>query len=507
MTISNTSYTHLIYDHELMLYPYAPLGILHNQGQWPSSKYNISIVTSASIENLNIIEWLAYHQMLGIDHIYMYCTDSDPTDLYRKIMAFTFGQKPFITFLHYRFSKSKTQLYFHFIRNYLHETKWYIQLENVDFIYINENQSLSNFINSFTNVNAIYFNMVLYNNKEADTFTNNSTFFEQNTPIDYPFIYTKLMVKSQSCPYQFIFNHLSNRFDHHIDDNQLMLSSCNVLRQDMKQYYKIFPEHALQLMNSTTQDEIIKTAYIAHLCDINSIQKDIKNFPVLPTDHHFQDNSEPFIASRNDDDKCVEQNKHSPILQLYNPNKYWQKNKKKMWKNSIFPSFSSELSLLSSLKPCRQSSIAFKNKTTEESAYILANGQLKGVAQSVTQQESNPWWEIDLQENHIIINIYLFNSIDPHTSNMKHFTIESSEDHEIWTVRHRKTNNDLFGGVDGSYYKWLHPLGIKARWIRIIVPGDNQIFSMDQIRILGMEFQKNSFHKKNNIFKDQYSQR
>ncbi|MDI2113427.1 discoidin domain-containing protein [Commensalibacter nepenthis] len=505
--MSNTFYTNLIYEHELMLYPYAPLGILHNQGQWPSPKYNVSIISFASIEDLNIIEWLTYHQILGVDHIYLYCTDDDPTDLYRKIIAFTLGKHPFITFQHYRFSQSKNQIYFHFIHNYIHETTWYIHLENIDFLYINEKQSLSDFIKSFKNISAIHFNMVLYTNKEPNAAINISTIFEQNSPIDYPSIYTKLMVKSQSCPYQYIFRHLDKKFNHHIEDDKLVISSCNVLHQEMKEYYEDFPEKALQFMSSTTQDEITKTAYVAHFCTIHNDQKDVKNFSLLHTNNHIQNNSEPVTAPKHDDDGYSERNTHSLMLQFYNPNKYWQKNKKNISKNTILPLPPSDMLLLSSKKPCQQSSVAFKNKTTEEFAYVLTNGQLKGVTQSMTQQEKNPWWEIDLQDDHIIKNIYLFNGIDPYASNMKHFIIETSEDHDIWTTRHRKVTNDLFGGVDGSYYQWLHPLGVKARWIRIMVPGNNQIFSLDQIRILGLKCPKSSYFKKNNLFKDQYSQR
>lgn len=473
--MSHISYKHFIYDHELTLYPYAPLGLLHNNGEWPESKYNLSIIASASIENLNIIEWISYHQALGIDHIYLYCTDNDPTDLYRLIMSFTLGKKPFITFHHYRFSNTNTQLYFHFIRNYLHETAWYINLDVVDYLYIHEKQSVPAFLNSFVNINAVYFNMVLYNGNDAKELNNKQTIFQKNIPLDYPCIFTKLMIRSRSCPYQYIFENLDKKIDHHIQIETLTDHSCNVLHQNMRIYYENFPSSAIEYINYYTQEQILSTAYIAHFCKSNDTQENLKNLSALYANN----------------DISAAYNNHNPaiILQNFTPEQYWQKTQKKVWQQSFLPTLTTSLSVISENKPCQQSS-APTNNTTQELAGNLIRQQLRGITQTITQPQTDPWWEIDLQEPFIIKNIRLFNGLDPNIKNMKSFIIESSEDHEIWIKRHQNTNKNLFGGVDGSYYNWMHPLGIKARWIRITVPGDNQIFSLDQIQILGVEYKQ-----------------
>lgn len=470
--MSNISYKHFIYDHELMLYPYAPLGLLHNQGEWPVPKYNLSIVVSASSKDLNIIEWVCYHQALGVQHIYLYCTDDDPTDLYRQIIPFTLGKKPFITFHHYRFSKSNTQLYFHFIRNYLHETEWYINLDIDDYLYIHEKQTLSAFLNSFINTNAVYFNMVLFDNKGEKESANLQEFFQQNQPVNHPCIYTKLMVRSQSCPYQYLFYNLDKKIDHHIQEENLIDYSCNVLQQNMKYYYENFPYSALDFINSNTQAQIVATAYIAHFCNSNDLQKDIDTLSTLYTGNKIK-------LKYQDDTQTIN-------LHHYTPNKYWEKTLKNVWKQSLLPAPLPLLSILSNDKPCQQSSTPGKS-TTEELAKNLISGQLHGTTQTITKKENNPWWEIDLQQSFIIKNIRLFNSIDLNIKNMNHFIIESSEDYETWIKRHQKIIPKLFGGGDGTYYNWIHPLGIKARWIRITAPGDNKIFSLDQIQILGIE--------------------
>lgn len=468
--MTNTSYKHFLYDHELTLYSYAPLGLMHNQGEWPDPKYRLSIFTTASSENTNLVEWLTYHQAQGVNHIYLYCIDQDPTELYRQIIPFTFGPTPFVTFHHYRLTHLKTQIYFHFAHNYSHETLWHINLDINDYLYIHENHKLSEFIDNFTNtnINAVHFNIILCDHQETD-----KTILQQTNPIDYVCVDTKVMIRSRSCDYQYIFRHLNKLTISDMYKGELSKNTCNVLQQSMDGYYNNFPYNALKIVNSSINDQIFATAYIARLCNEQDKEKYLKNSLNLDTD----DNS--FVTNHNE---------QAPILlRHYTPEQHWKRILKTTWKHSFLPLSLQQLSIISNDKPCQQSS-APDNYKTEILACLLTKGKLQGITQSLTKKETDPWWEIDIEEVCIIKTIRLFNGIDLNINNMCNFIIESSEDHQSWIKRHQKTNLDLFGGVDGSYYNWTHPLGIKARWIRITVPGDNKVFSLDQIQILGTKY-------------------
>lgn len=465
--MTNTVYKHILYDHELMLYSYAPLGLLHNQGKWPTPKYRLSIIASASIKNTNLLEWIIYHQALGVDHIYLYCTDQDPTELYRQIIPFTLGKTPFITFHHYRFSQLNTQIYFHFLNKYLDETLWHINLDANDYLYIHEKEKLLDFVDNFTklNINVVHFNIIPCSNVEIDQSTPQKTILQKTNPINNPCIDTKFMVRSRTCPYQYIFHHVNKLTINDIYTGELSKNTCNVLQQNMEEYYKNFPYNALEILNSNVKDQIVATAYIARLCDEKDQQRYSSN-----------------------DSATENQNLHPPIaLHHYTPEQHWKKISKNVWKHSLLPAPLPRLSIISQDKPCQQSS-APKNYAPQMLAQLLTQGKLQGITQSLTQKETNPWWEIDLENVFIVKTIRFFNGIDLNISNMCNFIIESSEDHQSWIKRHQKTNQDLFGGIDGSYYNWTHPLGIKARWIRITVPGENKVFSLDQIQILGTEY-------------------
>lgn len=476
--MTNISYKHLIYDHELTLYPYAPIGLLHNQGEWPEPIYRLSIFTIASIKNSNLIKWLTYHQTIGVNHIYLYCIDDDPTELYRQIIPFTLGNEAFVTFHHYRFSELKAQIYLHFAHNYIHETSWYIHLDINDYLYFHEEKKLSDLIDNFTtlNINAICLNIFLFDTKDTDELTLDNTTIKKEYYLNIPCVDTKIMIRGQACPYQYIFHHLDTSIEHYIYTEKLLNHCSNVFQQHMKNYYDSFPHNAWKFIQTIVPTEIIKNAYIAHFCNEDEKQK------YIDASIKFDKNNNAVL---DDPQKLL-----SVLLNFYTPEKTWEKLSKNTWQYSFLPIPSALLSIISYDKPCQQSSTS-ENCTTEQMAKVITNGEIKGVTQTITKSETDPWWEIDLQKDFIVKNIRLFNGIDFNIENMSNFIIESSENHQTWIKRYQKTDTNLVGGSDGSYYNWVHPLGIKTRWIRITVPGENKVFSLDQIQILGMEHKSN----------------
>ncbi len=49
-------------------------------------KYKFSIAACARWETKNISEWIAYHRAIGFEHIYLYCNDNDPAELYECLL-------------------------------------------------------------------------------------------------------------------------------------------------------------------------------------------------------------------------------------------------------------------------------------------------------------------------------------------------------------------------------------------------------------------------------------
>lgn len=90
--------------HSVLDYSQSPLPVALNGGIWPPPKHQSSMVACARWETQYILEWITYHRSIGFDHLYLYCNDDDPTALYEKVMPFTVGENPFVTFIHYNYT-------------------------------------------------------------------------------------------------------------------------------------------------------------------------------------------------------------------------------------------------------------------------------------------------------------------------------------------------------------------------------------------------------------------
>jgi hypothetical protein len=80
----------------------------------PQRRY--SIVTTARWETAYIAEWLAYHRSIGFDHVYLYCNDDDPAELYTEVCGYIEQAQPFVTFIHCPHQGQQWFMLTHFFR-------------------------------------------------------------------------------------------------------------------------------------------------------------------------------------------------------------------------------------------------------------------------------------------------------------------------------------------------------------------------------------------------------
>lgn len=154
------------YSERLASYGREPIGVTENGGVWPQPIHGFCLVACARWESRYIVEWLTYHRSVGIEHVYLYCNDDQPDELYSKVLPFVQGADPFVTFIYYNFVGLQFQMYFHFFRNYSHETKWLMFLDIDEFICIRELNNVPKFVDSFDpSVEAIYFNWCSFGHK------------------------------------------------------------------------------------------------------------------------------------------------------------------------------------------------------------------------------------------------------------------------------------------------------------------------------------------------------
>src|SRR5271155_3644064 len=96
--------------------------------------YEFVLVACARWESSCIAEWIVYHRLLGFEHLYLYCNDDDPGELYAAVLPFIIGPEPFVTFHHFRYLGQQQAMYLHYLEHYKDQTKWFMFLDIDEFL-------------------------------------------------------------------------------------------------------------------------------------------------------------------------------------------------------------------------------------------------------------------------------------------------------------------------------------------------------------------------------------
>ncbi|WP_226968105.1 alpha-L-fucosidase [Zobellia roscoffensis] len=120
---------------------------------------------------------------------------------------------------------------------------------------------------------------------------------------------------------------------------------------------------------------------------------------------------------------------------------------------------------LAFLRPCSQSSTHtfIRDKRAYPRADIAVDGVAEGNGEmeqtSWTEVEDRPWWKVDLQAEHKINEIKLFDRTDKHTDELKNFTVSiwDADEKEVWKSDEvnaaSKTHTIAVPDIVGSFVK------------------------------------------------------
>ena len=100
-----------------------------------------------------------------------------------------------------------------------------------------------------------------------------------------------------------------------------------------------------------------------------------------------------------------------------------------------------------------------------------------------TDIEQNPWWQVDLQDEHEIREIKLFNCLLLR-ERLRHFSILFATAPDDWREVFSKRDDEDFGGADGSPFTIEFAPGIRGRYIRLRLDAENALV-FDQIKVYG----------------------
>jgi hypothetical protein len=137
-------------------------------------------------------------------------------------------------------------------------------------------------------------------------------------------------------------------------------------------------------------------------------------------------------------------------------------------------------------KPALQSSASrwsWHDDPAQDAAGVN-NGIVTGYYSCHTEMELNPWWRVDLQQEHAISEIIVYNRIDnpAAASRAAKLIIATSRDGIDWHDIYTRTEDKGFGGADGFPLRVLLPDSVTARYVRILLPGKT-ILNLDEVEI------------------------
>ncbi len=464
-----------------------PLAVAHNKGIWPQARYQHVLVACARWESDSIAEWLSYHRSIGFDHVYLYCNDDDPSALYEAVLPFMMEGQPFVTFHHYRYTGEQLQMYRHFLRHHVHETKWLMFLDVDEYVCLPGSNDIRQVSARFGgDHDAIYLNWCGYGHsghatRPTDGVLRNYTMRESGAS---PF--TKILAKAGAVSYRLSYENQHVAIHHDLFGLGAPLRACNMLGESMEGYYENFPEKAWSFLNAENRRaRLVEAGYIAHFNIRSEEDFDRRNRRGCLGD---------FGAQKHWGDKTAEEraayHAHTNEVSDSYLKDYWESLIGKARAGIIIPL--ADWPLLSRGKRATQSSTLHEG-SRDEDACRAVSGRLMGRPQHHTALEDNPWWMVDLGELCHIHEIMIFNRLDGVLERLSSFRVEVSHDRFFWSTIIDRQGGPVFGGLDGTPFIWRDEAGVLGRFVRVTIPGTGVYLQTDQIEIFGRPFSIEEF--------------
>ena len=422
------------------------------------------------------MEWLVYHRSIGFQHVYLYCNDDDPSELYDRLCGFLNEAEPFLTFVHYPFQGLQWEIYLHWFRNYGDETDWIAFLDADEFLALPGLDNIGRFIQRYPkDADAVHFHWLYYGTSDFLTRPIGSVLRQYTRRAPQVSAETKTIVRahridsSRLKPNQLPFWHLWDR-----------------MHQDSITVYATLGENVTAGFHRATyvrdhDGEIRSTAFVAHFA-LRS-EADFRRRLARGTSGQFY--GQGMWAKNIASGEAYGYMDHTNAVTDTYLSEYWTKLVGTPRSTKFIPDVPGRN--LAASRKCIQSSVG---KGTEQAvsnkAASIVSGIVTGRPSFMTLEELRPWWQVDLGETRLVEQIRVFNRVDDLHAAARHnpLLIHSSEVGETWQERYRRDDAAPFGGADGNPLIWTAPEAFSARYVRLSVD-DTCSLGLDQVEVYG----------------------
>lgn len=444
-------------------------------------RHQVSIVACARWEIEAITEWLLYHRSIGFDHVYLYCNDDDPAELYAEVLPFLQGDNPFVTFRHHPFQGQQFHMYMHCLRAHKDESEWVMFLDVDEFLCIRGSNSIKALLSEVPeDWDSISFNWQMFGNSGNKQRSRGSVLLN-HTQREAELKFTcKTLTRTAAIDLSRI-EHKTFIWHHWEDGLFGAMRRYNVL--------------GVPVAEVRGQDE--GRSYIA----IEENRQRVYDRAVI---HHYAFRSEDDYLRRAERGSLGEftgQARYRGVheagqaaqnLQLLNVVRdttladYWRDYLARAQATRVIPPPRSPNLALG--KPADQSSVSEWSigRTTIKDAAGAVSGRITGGHQFHTQFEAYPWWSVDLLGVARIEEIRIYNRVDSVgcARRLRHFFIEISLDGADWSMVYTKHDERMIGGADGLPLIIAFDAPVAARFLKLTVV-DSAFLHLDQVEVYG----------------------
>jgi hypothetical protein len=221
--------------------------------------YEFVVCACARWESPYIVEWINYYRAIGFDHIFLYCNDDSPDELLYKVMPYTQGDHPFVTFRFGHQQGTQREMYLHFIWNDIRRTKYVSFFDIDEFLKLPANFTIGKFMEGFEkDISGVVFNWLVfgpngYEENAPDRILDNYFMRESNIHSHTKFICSSDILRSGPYGDSFWHNHKMN--------SQKFVNSIG---ESMENFYKNVSGVHYYVNDSNKSNKIISSGIIHH---------------------------------------------------------------------------------------------------------------------------------------------------------------------------------------------------------------------------------------------------
>ncbi len=450
----------------------------------PCPPYRFSIVACARWETAYIVEWLNYYRLIGYEHVFLYCNDDDPALLFERVLPFTVGPAPFVTFYHHARQGQQYEMYCHFLEHSRHLTAWVSFFDIDEFLRLPEGETIGQFVSRFDPaIEGIFFNWVFFGPNGHKTPPAGNVLEVYTRRQAWLHVLTKYLVRA----------HVFDAFDaadrgrwesfwHEIVTKlRRPIRAVNPLGEDVSGYFGL-DERAQQDMIETPwrKAALFETALIHHYAFRSEAAFTERAARGLGGNFAGQMIWTEFAARPQFAQNLANMNAVED-LRLAG---FWPR-----IRQGALARFSGpppRKPPLSRYKACRQSS-RFTDPAEPSRRYDAGeavNGAINGIRKFHTGREPDPWWEVDLGGIATITEIHIYNTSDHTAGRFRQFSLSVAIDGESWAEIYRKTDDEPVGNFMTEPFIWRGPGTAWARFVRVTLLGGDYLH-LDQVEIFG----------------------